>query len=406
MLFLMRIPGWLYCWLVSIMLFGGMLYVGIMADFKSGYLVAAMVAVAHFGAIFGMLGLVAYFARKWDNLGLRYAKYAKEDGYVNHAEKAARYFLKSALFRGDAALINLGLCYAEGFGLEKDLVKAARCYKIAAKDSSVARLALGLCYAEGIGVEKDMVKAENLYKKAGRYFGVDEYWNPIGVIMWMRKAAEWGSVPVQCELAHYYECGRYVAKDEAEAVKWYRKAAEQEYAQAQCSLGMMYIYGKGVEKDEAEAIRWFKKAAKQGEAGAQYYLGDCYSFGLGVAKDESEAIAWYRKAEEKEYGCWVAKQRKAAEDGEVASQYGLGLDYETGNCVIKNEEEAVKWYRKAAEQGNADAQYKLGRFYERGWGVVKNGAEAMKWYRKAAEQGHQYAIEQIEELTNKSSPEA
>ncbi len=118
-----------------------------------------------FIVILGALFLVVLCARKWNSLGLRYAKYAKEDGGVNHAEKAAKCFLKGALFKGDASLINLGLCYAEGFGLEKDLVKAVKCYKLAAKDSSVARLALGFCYAEGLGVEKDMVRAEDLYKK-------------------------------------------------------------------------------------------------------------------------------------------------------------------------------------------------------------------------------------------------
>ena len=62
-------------------------------------------------------------------------------------------------------------------------------------------------------------------------------------------------------------------------------------------------------------------------------------------------------------------------------------------CVItmdevsgRNYAEAVKWYRKAAEQGNANAQKNLGVCYEKGLGVSKDQAEADKWFHKAAEQ--------------------
>ena len=50
--------------------------------------------------------------------------------------------------------------------------------------------------------------------------------------------------------------------------------------------------------------------------------------------------------------------------------------------------EAVKWYRKAADQGDAAAQFNLGVMYATGQGVPQDYAEAVKWYRKAAEQGH------------------
>ena len=46
----------------------------------------------------------------------------------------------------------------------------------------------------------------------------------------------------------------------------------------------------------------------------------------------------------------------------------------------------MKWYRKAAEQNDAKAQYNLGVCYDNGQGVAKDEVEAVKWYRKAAEQ--------------------
>ncbi len=61
-------------------------------------------------------------------------------------------------------------------------------------------------------------------------------------------------------------------------------------------------------------------------------------------------------------------------------------------------EETFNWYRKAAEQGDAAAQYNLGLCYCNGWGVSKDMTEAVEWYRKAAEQGNAPAQEKLKEL--------
>ena len=47
-------------------------------------------------------------------------------------------------------------------------------------------------------------------------------------------------------------------------------------------------------------------------------------------------------------------------------------------------------YQKAAEQGNAAAQCKLGVCYDNGTGVEKDEQKAVEWYQKAAEQGYAY----------------
>lgn len=45
---------------------------------------------------------------------------------------------------------------------------------------------------------------------------------------------------------------------------------------------------------------------------------------------------------------------------------GLGILYDDGLGVKRNDAEAVKWYKKAAELGNADAITNLGIMYENG----------------------------------------
>ena len=84
--------------------------------------------------------------------------------------------------------------------------------------------------------------------------------------------------------------------------------------------------------------------------------------------------------------------RAAAKEGHADSQFNLGLMYEKGIGVNKDEKEAVVWYLKAALQGNSYAQYNLAVLYENGRGGDVNFAQAHQWYRKAAEQGDGLAV--------------
>ena len=92
---------------------------------------------------------------------------------------------------------------------------------------------------------------------------------------------------------------------------------------------------------------------------------------------------------------------KAAEQGDAKAQFSLGIMYDFGRGVPKNEAEAVKWYRLAAEQGHAEAQHSLGYMYDYGAGVPEDKDEAIKWFRRAAEQGHDGAKMWLNELEAK-----
>ena len=54
----------------------------------------------------------------------------------------------------------------------------------------------------------------------------------------------------------------------------------------------MEAYERG---DNAAALRKLRPLAKQGYAPAQYYLGLMYDFGRGVPKDDAEAAKWHRQ---------------------------------------------------------------------------------------------------------------
>ena len=97
--------------------------------------------------------------------------------------------------------------------------------------------------------------------------------------------------------------------------------------------------------DYAVALEGILPAAKEGDLEAQAILGLMYDRGQGVAKDDAQAVFWYRKA---------------ATQGHAGAQNALGLKYTNGEGVAKDDAKAVILYRKAAEQGYAEAQYSLG----------------------------------------------
>ena len=76
----------------------------------------------------------------------------------------------------------------------------------------------------------------------------------------------------------------------------------------------MYHVGDGVGQDYAEAIKWYRKAADQGNAASEEAIGSLYQWGQGVAKDYTEAVKWYRRA---------------AVQGYSPAQADLGFEYET-----------------------------------------------------------------------------
>ena len=108
-----------------------------------------------------------------------------------------------------------------------------------------------------------------------------------------------------------------------------------------------------------EAANWLREAAEQGDPAAQFNLGMLYETGQGVPQNYAEAVKWYRES---------------AERGYPAAQFNLGVFYETGQVVPQDYAEAAKWYLAAAEQELADAQCNLGLCYQTGRGVEQNTA--------------------------------
>jgi clan AA aspartic protease (TIGR02281 family) len=123
-------------------------------------------------------------------------------------------------------------------------------------------------------------------------------------------------------------------------------------------------------QDYAAAFREWHPLAQQGYAPAQNNLGIMYEQGRGIARDDTEAVRLYRQA---------------AQQGDAAAQNNLGYMYANGRGVARDDVEAVRLYKQAAQQGDALTHHNLGAMYEQGWGVFRDLVAAQHWYAKAAE---------------------
>ncbi|MDR2845781.1 MAG: sel1 repeat family protein [Candidatus Methanoplasma sp.] len=151
--------------------------------------------------------------------------------------------------------------------------------------------------------------------------------------------------------------------------------------------------------------------AESGDADAQYELGEIYNIGKEVPKNEEEALKWFILAENQDHekahrallGLILASENAptlhtiAAKTSPLA-QYWLGNLYWTGGDIddrpdiLKDEEEAIKWYITAAKNGSIRAQLRLGDLYLWDEKRYQDLKEAVKWYELAAEHGDTDAL--------------
>ncbi len=167
------------------------------------------------------------------------------------------------------AEFDLGVMYAQGFGVLRDLNAAATWYrKSADQGNAEAQFALGQMYSHGWGVPRDTADAIRWFQMAG---DVESDGPP----------TDWLSVE-----------GYGIDKDPAQAAHWYEMAAKSGHPEAQYFLALQYSSGKGVKRDPEQAERWVSSSASQGYAPAMSELGKRFATGNGVAKDDKRAYFW------------------------------------------------------------------------------------------------------------------
>lgn len=157
------------------------------------------------------------------------------------------------------------------------------------------------------------------------------------------------------------------------------------------------------------AFDLYKKASDQGDINACNNIGVCYANGFGVPKDEKLAIQHYKKAAGKHpshqphrpplsENTWALQLHlirflistqfrllKVFLDEGNFSQAQFNLAMILTNGV--DPKLALAYFEKSAQNGYARAQYSLGVRYEVGLEVVKDEKSAFKYFLQAADQG-------------------
>jgi len=175
-----------------------------------------------------------------------------------------------------------------------------------------AQFNIGVMYANGLGVDRDMDVAMNWWGNAARQLHVRAAHNlalamlagePIvdgqktkpdftAILRYLKIGADAGYANSEYTLGKLYSEGVGIEKDERRAAELYLSASIKGFARAQYNLGKVYRDGIGMSKDEGLSMFWFAESAERGHPRAQDRMGDRYLTGRGVAKDEVEALKW------------------------------------------------------------------------------------------------------------------
>lgn len=93
--------------------------------------------------------------------------------------------------------------------------------------------------------------------------------------------------------------------------------------------------------------------------------------------------------ETKSDGYWdLAWHARAADYGDMHSQYLVAQAYEYGKHTPVNLPKALEFYKKAAQQGHYDSCMKLGLIYTENKWVKADPDQALFWYEQAAKDGY------------------
>ena len=123
-----------------------------------------------------------------------------------------------------------------------------------------------------------------------------------------------------------------------------------------------------------EAVQLYRQAAFQGDLRAQVSLGLLYELGIVVPKDEAEALAYYKKAAE-----------SGSPDGMINVAVAL-YDGHIGEHLIEPDpSQAISLFRQASAIGAHEATYNLGVLAQQG--VAGSPQDAFDLFLRAAREG-------------------
>ncbi len=152
------------------------------------------------------------------------------------------------------------------------------------------------------------------------------------------------------------------------------------------ALSLIYFFGTDdVERDLSKYVYWLKKAADLGDIPSQYNLAMCYDQAIGVPMDRKKSIKWHQKA---------------ADQGHIFSKGFLAEYYLTGKYLPIDINKGLNLLISSAQGGDVFSMVELFNIYSTGRyhgkickGIQINTEKKYFWLKKAAAEGDRYALE-------------
>jgi hypothetical protein len=350
-----------------------------------------------------------------DDLGVEdwYATGLNRVVYRARGKGAARRQLAAAAYQ-------LGQCYRAGFGVDMDLVKAAKWLHLAHyHDEDLAAAAatqvddiqahllggspaafsdLAARVAADCAQDRDLpltvrrtlagrwwrIAAEAGDPSAQFVLGSELSGTEEGV-QWLSKAAEAGHDAAQFALAQAYESGAGTKREPDEAIVWLRRAAGQGHRDATVRLADL-LRARGDADGLAEATTLYQQAADHGHEGAQVALANLY-LARGGESDAEAAANLLKKSG------WAWRENVGRHFDAMLS---LAVACMTGDGVTRDTAWATMLLHEATQRAGEDEQkgvavgaalYALAQRYRDGVGIERNPMLAIKWFDAAGHFG-------------------
>lgn len=188
-----------------------------------------------------------------------------------------------------------------------------------------------------------------------------------------------------------------------------KKLYRRKYNRAGHTLAYGYGAGWFGETDEKKYLALVYELVLKGYPAAMSDYGFCYDCGIGVKKSRRWTLYWYRKAAAKGVTAamnnlaqiYLFRENKyrniqlgllyafmAADYEDEQAQNLLGLCYEEGLGVLKDDQKAYQYFSLAVKNGaGACAEHNLARCFRKGIGTEKNLKVAEKFERLAKRHG-------------------
>lgn len=204
----------------------------------------------------------------------------------------------------------------------------------------------------------------------------------------LEQKAEQGSPELQNVIgkmyAAYSSCRYIIEGDDTKAVLWFERAAKGGCLDAMDNLGVCYADGTGVARSEEKAVQWYQKAAEAGLDWGQYHFAIKLLNGEGIGKNVELARSWLQKAADQ--GLKKAQERIDSLDDECSADNDPESAMRAGWKLYKNSnyEKAFQFFHLAEEAGIGEARYALGLCYDSGNGVSKDEEKGVELFKAAA----------------------